>query len=183
MNAKLVSTGKPQVSGAIHIAPQGTKLPQNALDELSEDFKSLGYCSDAGLVNSSSAETLKAWGGDIVNSSKEDTFKFNLLETLNIDVLKMVYGENNVSGTLESGIAIKANEDTQDVHVMVIDMILKGGVLKRIVIPSATVSAVGDVSYKDTETIGYDTTVNAAADDDGNTHYEYIQAKKTIPKE
>lgn len=177
MDTKNVSTGKPKVGGAIHVAPVETALPKNAIEELPEAFQSLGYCSDAGLVNSTSAESQKAWGGDIVNSSKEDKFKYTLLETLNIDVLKMVYGKDNVSGTLETGITIKANDNTQDIYVMVIDMILKGQVLKRIVIPSASVSEVGDVSYTDTEATGYETTINAASDDDGNTHYEYIQKK------
>ena len=89
----------------------------------------------------------------------------------------MVYGKDNVSGTLETGITIKANDNTQDICVMVVDMILKGQVLKRIVVPSASVSEVGDISYTDTEATGYETTINASADDDGNTHYEYIQKK------
>lgn len=49
------------------------------------------------------------------------------------------------------------------------------GVLKRIVIPCAKVSEVGEINYADEDAIGYETTVQAINDTQGNTHYEYIQ--------
>lgn len=182
MEKKNVSAAKPKVGGAVHIAPVDTVLPTDAITELDEAFKDLGYCSEDGVVNSNSPETdnQKAWGGDNVlnlQSSKEDTFKLTLIESLNINVLKTVYGEENVTGTLETGITLHAKNDELPEMAWVIDMILKGGVLKRVVIPSASITEVGDITYKDDEAIGYELTLNAGPDTDGATHHEYIKAK------
>ena len=139
----------------------------------------LGYVSEDGLTNSDTrdSESVKAWGGDTVLNvltSREDTFGFTLIESINVDVLKMVYGDENVTGDLASGIAIKANSNCDTEAAYVIDMILKNNVLKRIVIPDAKVSEVGDIGYKDAEATGYETTLTCMPDNDSNTHYEYI---------
>lgn len=176
-----VTAGKPAVGGAIYRAPLGTSLPTSATATLGANFKALGYISEDGLTNSDSrdSESVKAWGGDTVLNvltSREDTFQFTLIESLNADVLKMVYGDENVSGDLTSGLVIKANSNCDTEAVYVIDMVLKNNTLKRIVIPDARVSEVGDITYKDAEATGYETTLTCMPDTDGNTHYEYIEA-------
>ena len=175
-----VSAGKPKVTGAIFIAPVGTSLPTDSTTALATAFVELGYASDAGVVNSESreTETIKAWGGDTVLkpfTGKEDTFQFTLIEALNVNALKLVYGDSNVTGDLTNGITIKSAAEDLDYHSFVIEMVLNGAI-KRIVIPSAKVTEVGDITYADGEAIGYDTTLSAVPDAAGGTHYEYIKA-------
>lgn len=181
-NVNNVTFGVPKVAGAVFVAPLSAKehIPTDATTELNEAFKNLGYVSEDGVSNSNSPETdtIKAWGGDTVlvsQSSKEDTFSFKLIESLNVEVLKIVYGADNVSGDLTSGITVKANSKPLNDNIMVIDMIAKNNVLKRIVIPVASIGELGDVEYSGSDAVGYEVTIKCLPDQNGNTHYEYIK--------
>lgn len=179
-NAAEVSTGKPKISGAIYFAPDGTTLPTDATSELNSAFANLGYVSEDGVTNANtiSSEDIKAWGGDIVQSAqseKTDTFALTLIQSINVDVLKAIYGSDNVSGTIENGLTVKANRKELPTACWVIDMILAENTLKRIVIPRGKISELGDIVYNDTDPIGYQPTITALPDTNGNTHYEYIK--------
>lgn len=178
MDAMNVSSGKPKTTGSVFRAPLNTALPTDAKSALDNAFAQLGYCSDAGLVNSNSpnSNTVKAWGGDTVHSYQEDkpdTFKFKLIEALNVEALKAVYGDENVTGTLATGITVKANSKEQTECAWAFDIVMKNAV-KRIIVPRGKVSSVGEIVYADNNTVGYETTITATPDKDGNTHYEYI---------
>lgn len=176
-----VTASKPAIGGAIFTAPVGTKLPESTSEALDNAFKNLGYISKDGIVNSNTmtSNDVKAWGGNTVlntQTDKPDTFKFKLLEVLNVDVLKSVYGDDNVEENEETGeIIVKANASELEDRAWVIDMILRNGTKKRVVIPQAKISQLADIAYKDDDAVGYDVTVSAMPDEEGNTHYEYIK--------
>lgn len=176
-----VSTGKPKVAGAIFRAPSGTALPTDASTALAAAFVEMGYVSEDGVTNSNSPDTekIKAWGGQvvlIVSTEKPDTFKLTFLEALNPNVLETVYGEENVTVDAAAGtIAVVANADELGEYVYVIDMAMRGGALKRIVIPDGALSELGDIVYKDDKAVGYEVTLDCLPDSSGNNHYEYIK--------
>ncbi len=174
-----VSAAKPKVGGAVYSAPLGTELPTDTSAALNSAFESLGYISDEGLTNENSpeTETIKAWGGDTVlnvQTEKNDTFKFKLIESLSLAVLKEVYGTSNVSGNLETGITVKANTEQLADRSYVIETVVRGAV-KRIVIPQASISEISEITYSDSDAIGYELTIAAMPDTAGCTHYEYIK--------
>lgn len=182
-----VSVGKPKIAGAVYCAPKGSTLPTDATTALDAAFKALGYVSEDGVTNTNSpeTETIKAWGGDVVLTTltgKADQFKLTLIESLNTDVLKAVYGSSNVSGSTAAGLSVRANSTMPAASAWVIEMILTGNIAKRIVIPEAQIAEIGDIVYKDSEAIGYELTLNALPCADlngGDTHIEYIKAPST----
>ena len=188
-NVSNVTAGKPKVGGAIFVAPYGTTLPTDATTALAEGFASLGYCSEDGLTNDTNIDTasIKAWGGDTVlvtRTGKDDTFSYTLIEALNVEVLKHVYGAANVTGDLETGLTVKANATEPAAQSMVIDVIMRDDAIRRIVIPYAKVTEIGTITYVDDEAVGYEMTVSASPDAENNTHYEYtVRPTATTPGE
>lgn len=174
-----VTVGKPAIGGSVHRAPIGTTPPTDVSTALT-GFTDLGYISEDGVTNSydRTNEEIKAWGGDTVlevSTDFSDTWQMTFIEALNPEVLKVVYGDGNVSGSLAAGLSVQANDDVYAEAVWVIDMILSGNTLKRVVLPAAQVSEIGDIVYVDGEAVGYEVTLKAHKDSSGNNHYEYLK--------
>ena len=180
VTATNVAAGKPKATGAIASAALGSTLPTDATTALDAAFTVLGYVSDDGLTQTieRTVENVRAWGGDTVLTTQTEfleTFKFQLIEVLNVDVRKEVFGQSNVTGTLAGGITTKVNATELTARAWAIDMVVNGAV-SRIVIPNGKVSEIGDIEYVDDDAIRYPVTITALPDSSGNNSYEYTKS-------
>lgn len=182
-DASKVSVGKPVGGGAVYAAPIDTvssKIPKDARAQLDPAFKALGYVSEDGLTNGieTDTESITAWGGDTVltvATSRSESFSLTLIQVLDIDVLKEVYGPDNVTDS-SGALTVKHSGAPLPARVWAFDIALTSGQIKRIVVPHGRISEVGDTVYKDDEAIGYEVTISCAPDEHGVTAYEYIAA-------
>lgn len=177
-NKANVSTGKPNLAGAVLRAAAGTTLPTDGTTALDAAFKDMGFVSEDGVTNNNSPETenIKAWGGQVVavvSTEKPDEFRIKFIEALNENVLKTVYGDANVITGQDGTITVKATADEPSEHPYVIELHLSGGARRRIVIPAGVLKETAEIVYKDDEPIGYDVTISCLPDATGVNHYEY----------
>ena len=174
--------GIPLVTGGILRGTAGATLPTDASGTLT-GFTGLGFVSEDGLTETFDRTTdkIKAWGGatiKVVQSEYSVNYQFTLYETLNDEVLKAVYGTDNVTTTADTSTAgtlhsVKINGATLEHTPWVFEM--KDGTARiRVVIPDGQVNTVGDITYTDGGIIGYPVTLEAFPDSSGNNAYKYI---------
>lgn len=180
-----VTTGKPNISGAVYVAPKGTTLPTDATTALdTTKFVCLGYVSEDGLENNNEMDVsaIKAWGGVIVYRSLnelDDNFVLTLIESENVDVLKAVYGASNVTVDASGNVTVEVKAEDPVESVWVFELALRNNRAKRIVIPDGAITSRGAITYNDSDVVGYEITVSAYPDANGSTHKEYLE-KETV---
>ena len=182
--ASNVSVAKPRVAGCVYRGKTTATAPTDASTAVSSStFDNLGYVSDEGFTNNDSFNIteIKAFGGDVVcidQSEHTDEWSFVLVESLNTDVQKAVYGDSNVSGTLSTGVTINSNNAALESRIWVIDT-LQNGVLRRDVLHNARVKSRGEVLYKGANLIAYKITLGCIANASGVTHTTYLKTAST----
>lgn len=180
--ASNVVAGSPLATGGILIGDLTSAAPTTALSALA-GFSAAGYIGEDGVTetNERSTDRIRAWGGDtvkVVQTEHNVTYQFTFLETLNADVLKAVYGEDNVTTTASTAstgtlheVAINASALPHKSYVFEV----KDGSAKiRIYVPDGQITEVGEVTYSDSEVVGYQVTVEAFADELGNKAYKFL---------
>lgn len=175
----MVTNAKPKTGGSVHVAPLGTTLPTDATTALAAAFESLGYISEDGITNSTTRESasIKEWGGATVLNPQtefEATYKMTFLDSVDLNVLKAVFGSANVTGTLATGITVKVNADELDEQSWAIDMVLNGGAVERDIIPSGKITEVGDIQYVADDAVMFEVTITTHPDSSGNNAYKYL---------
>ena len=185
-SAANIVAGVPLATGGILIGDLTAAAPTTATGTLT-GFSAAGYIGEDGVTeaNERSTDRIRAWGGDtvkVVQTEHNVTYQFTFLETLNADVLKAVYGEDNVlttpatasSGTLHE---VQVNAATLP-HKSYVFEVKDGDAKIRIYVPDGQITEVGEITYSDSEVIGYEVTVEAYADVLGNKAYKFLDDGK-----
>jgi hypothetical protein len=160
----------PADGAAVYAAPLGTALPTSATASLNNAFVDLGWVSEDGVTNAISREVTKhrAWGGEVVKVTQDnytETLTLTLLES-SADVLKVVYGEDNVT---ENGDAITVEHSRLMLarQSFVIDFV-DGEKAGRIVVREGQVTELGDVVYVHRDLTRYEITVDVFKPDNAD---------------
>ena len=184
MGKNLTTTSAPKTGGPLFRGEVGSTLPTDAVSELGSAFTNLGRISDDGakVSDSISTDEIKDWEGIVVATpvkEKKDELEITLIESLNVEVLKTVYGSDNVSGTLETGINVESKPHNPKHYAYVLDTIEgeDSDVLHRKVYPNAAITKVGDQTYVNNKLVSYPITITALGDENGNTRYDYYKKK------
>ena len=200
LHQEWVTTGKPYEggidaigAGALYRGPENSQgnasLPSNATSAFPTGYNGLGFISQDGLTNAPSAESasIKAWGGtEVINTTTgyAETYQFKCIE-LQPEVLKMVWGDDKVSGTRAAGMEVTHSRKGFDqIHVFSAVVVHVDGSISRQVIPKGKLQSVDAIAYKDDEPVGYNVTIAALpggfSDDPLATAKDYISAPGVI---
>lgn len=169
---------KGKIGGMAFRAPIGTAVPIDATTALHASFEDVGHISEDGLKRSSSfnVDEVKSWDGTIVSASdldKKEELKFKMIEALNPLVQKTIRGDTNVEGAITTGLKIRSNTKDLEPHSWVFEEILTGNIAKRTVVPNGKITSIAEVSENGKEITGYEVTLLAMPDADGNSVHEY----------
>lgn len=168
-NRRNVLVGAPDVvsGGGLTVGPVATSSKQfpTDVDATPESLghTSVGYISEDGVTKSvdRSTDKIKDWNGDtvlIVQSDHSVTLSLTFMEAANADVLKMIYGENNVK---DDGDTITLIENADELEHRSIAFYIKGGNDSKILVyaPDVQVTEVGEVNYVRSDVIRYQVTM------------------------
>lgn len=174
-----VYAAEPSASGAAFVAPLGTTLPTAVDTVLDPAFVGLGYVGEDGITETSERTTdeKKDMGGRIVKVLQTEynhSFKFVLLESINADVLKAIYGENNVTvtpATALHGTQIKVRKTSKKLphQTWVFDTVDSELSAKyRNCVADGQIVSVGDVVLASKDTIEYEVELKVFEDSNGD---------------
>lgn len=186
-NSRNVVAGKPLATGGVLIGDTSAAAPTDATTTPT-GFTAAGYIGEDGVSEATdrSTDKVKAWGGDTVKVLQTDfavTYSFTFIESLNADVLKAVYGDENVDTTAATASAgtlhaVSINGATLGRKSYIFE-VKDGDARIRIYVPEGQITEVGEVTYNDGEVVGYAVTVEAFVDENGNNAYKYIDDGRT----
>lgn len=174
-----VYAAEPAASGAAFVAPLGTPLPVSADAALDGAFVPLGYVGEDGITETSerTTEEKKDMGGrtvKVLQTEYSHSFTFVLLESLNADVLKAIYGADNVTVTPANsihGTQVKVRKTSKKLphQAWVFDTVdSELGAKYRNCIADGQIVSVGEVKLASNDTIEYEVELKVFEDKNGD---------------
>lgn len=177
-NSANVFAAMPKATGALLRAPLGTALPTTVWATPVVAFEDLGYIGEDGFEQTEerNIEKKRAFGGSVVKILQTDyslTVSFTFLESTNADVLKAIFGEDNVTVDGDGQIIVKRNKNQSPHAAWIIDVV-DGETLHRGTIADGQLTLDGSVTKVHTDTIAYTVNLECFEDANGDTMTEYI---------
>ncbi|MGY1896201.1 hypothetical protein [Nocardia gipuzkoensis] len=171
-------------------APLGTTLPTDAATALAATYKDQGGISDAGIVNSQAREVtkIKDFGGKTIATPQNDyteTLKVVFVESTNLETLKTIYGDDNVTftaATATKGALIRVDHSAAALPESVwVTETVQGTSIRRQIVPIGKPITVGDVVQINNDIVKYEVTIEAYEYSNGTEAFfirEYIDDGK-----
>lgn len=186
VDAKKVYVGTPDqlTTGAILQAPLGTTVPDlqditPSKVTLDEGFKDCGYVSEDGVTITPDYSTsdIPSWGSAVVRRILEQfvgEISFTIIQTDEAG-LKMVFGDAYVTAsaaTSDHGNQLKAaiGAHLPDQKTWVFKM-KDGKARMLIVVPIGQVTALDEITFNNTDPVGYAVTLTTSPDANGENIY------------
>lgn len=162
----------PLATGVCFVAPLGTPGPTSATSTLDAGFVDLGYVGDEGFTERTERKIdyKRSFGGRVIKTLQSEfnsSIEFTLVESVNADVLKAIYGEENVTVTAANAqhgtqIQVMKNAKKLPHQSWVIDTWDDETNAKyRNYIADGKIVTVGEIRIVSTDTIEYKVTVDA----------------------
>lgn len=182
-NSKNVTTGGPVEGGCCYVSFEDNPvLPTTASQNITggdSGFLNLGELSDQGWTQaqSTSVNKYKGYHGKVLLSEVADeelTVKTEFLEVTRVNVLKLRYGQNNVTVDATGfATAMKHTSIPDDTVTLVFDELLSNGVKQRTVFPRVKIDSIDDQAHQKGALLVFGMTFTAYADEEGAAFYVY----------
>jgi len=155
-------------AGTVNHAPLLTALPTDTTTALNAAFLHVGYIADDGITADPEDNTtdIRAWGGDLVRrpiSEYGETYSFTMIET----------NANSILAYFGSGTATAWEGKQIEIRKSWVFHITDGAALRRIVLPDASVTDRGAVTYATTAAIAYPVTISTYPNATGVHSFNY----------
>lgn len=172
----------PAATGALRNAPLGTPGPTKADSALDAAWLDLGFIGEDGFTESNSRTTDKkrALGGSTVRVLQTEygvTVQFTFLDSMDLNVLKRVYGADNVSVDGDGNVTVKRNKKPLPHESWVIDL-FDGDKIDRSYIPDGQITEVGDVVKVHSDVVMFTVTIEAFENEDGDNIIGYLYSEE-----